>query len=87
MLGRPAITVVNWVTLLLTVGNCKKKKEEEDNSPEPAEAAFVESDSDGDVFFATSTERGNNYDWILDSGCAYHMCPHKDWFSTYDPVD
>ena len=21
------------------------------------------------------------------SGCTYHMCPHKDWFSTYDPVD
>jgi len=39
------------------------------------------------VLFATSTERGSDSDWILHSGCTYHMCPHKDWFSTYDPVD
>ena len=24
---------------------------------------------------------------ILDSGRTYHMCPHKDWFSAYGPVD
>ena len=65
----------------------KKREKEEDNSREPAEASFAESDSDGDVLFATSTERGSDSDWILDSGCTYHMCPHKDWFSTYDPVD
>ena len=73
------------------VANCwqlqKKKVKEEDNSPDPAEASFAESDSDGDVLFVTSTERGSDFDWILDSGCTYHMCPHKDWFSIYDPVD
>ena len=20
--------------------------------------------------------------WLLDSGCTYHMCPRKEWFST-----
>ncbi|KAL5554002.1 hypothetical protein UlMin_041403 [Ulmus minor] len=25
--------------------------------------------------------------WILDSGCTYHMCPHKEWFYTYQPCD
>ncbi|KAL5547991.1 hypothetical protein UlMin_003222 [Ulmus minor] len=25
--------------------------------------------------------------WILDSGCTYHMCPHKEWFCTYQPYD
>ena len=73
------------------VANCwqlqKKREKDEDNSHEPAEPSFVEFDSDGDVLFATSTERGSDSDWILDSGCTYHMCPHKDWFSTYDPVD
>jgi len=48
---------------------------------------FAESDSDGDVLFATSTERGSDFDWILDSRCTYHMCPHKDWLSIYDPID
>ena len=23
----------------------------------------------------------------MDSGCIYHMCPHRDWFSTYEPLD
>jgi len=22
--------------------------------------------------------------WILDSGCFYHMCPHRSWFITYE---
>lgn len=22
--------------------------------------------------------------WVLDSGCSYHMCPHRNWFVTYE---
>ena len=22
--------------------------------------------------------------WVLDSGCSYHICPHKHWFVTYE---
>ena len=25
--------------------------------------------------------------WVLDSGCTFHMCPRRDWFVTYEPVD
>lgn len=25
-------------------------------------------------------------DWILDLGCTFHMCPNRDWFSTYETV-
>lgn len=60
---------------------------EEDNSHEPARVSFAESDSNGDILLATSTERGRASDWIFDSGCTYHKCPHNDWFSTYDPVN
>ena len=24
--------------------------------------------------------------WILDSGCTFHMTPNWDWFSTYEPM-
>ena len=24
--------------------------------------------------------------WVLDSGCSYHMCPHREWFATYEPL-
>ena len=39
------------------------------------------------MLFATSIERESDSDLIFDSGCTYHMCPHKDLFSTYDPID
>jgi len=68
-----------------------KREKEEDNSHshphEPTKVIFVESDSDGDVLFATSTERGSVFYWIFYSGYTYHMRPHKDWFLIYDPVD
>jgi hypothetical protein len=26
-------------------------------------------------------------EWILDSGCTYHMCPNKDWFCDFENVN
>ena len=26
-------------------------------------------------------------EWILDSGCSYHMCPYRDWFTNYQSID
>lgn len=26
-------------------------------------------------------------DWIMDSGCSYHMSHHKKFFSTYKEID
>ena len=26
-------------------------------------------------------------EWILDSGCTYHMCPNKGWFSNFKELD
>lgn len=25
-------------------------------------------------------------EWILDSGCTYHMCPKRSWFSEYNQL-
>lgn len=25
-------------------------------------------------------------EWILDTGCSEHMCPNRDWFSSYKSV-
>jgi len=25
--------------------------------------------------------------WIIDSRCSYHMCPNRDWFTTYQPIE
>ena len=26
-------------------------------------------------------------EWILDTGCTYHMCPRKEWFLKFEEVD
>jgi hypothetical protein len=26
-------------------------------------------------------------EWLLDSGASQHLCPHQNWFSTYQVVD
>ena len=36
---------------------------------------------------ATTSGKDVDDDWVLDSGCTFHMCPHRDWFVTYEPVD
>jgi len=48
--------------------------------------------SDGDVLVATMSlattfEKAIDDGWVLDSSCMYHMCLHRDWFVTYEPID
>ena len=26
-------------------------------------------------------------EWILDLGCTYHVCPHKEWFFKFEEID
>ena len=37
---------------------------------------------DVDVFVATTSQECGS-DWILDSGCSYHMCAVKEQFDSY----
>jgi hypothetical protein len=25
--------------------------------------------------------------WVLDSACSYHLCPHREWFATYEHMN
>ena len=25
--------------------------------------------------------------WLLDSGASHHMCPHRNWFTSYENVN
>lgn len=33
------------------------------------------------------TEHDSSEEWILDSGCSYHMCPNKDWIANYQSLN
>ncbi|KAG8488335.1 hypothetical protein CXB51_016384 [Gossypium anomalum] len=46
-------------------------------------------DKSGDDFLLVSTSDNSKLtsEWILDSGCSFHMCPNREWFSTYSLVE
>lgn len=62
-----------------------KEKRQEEKSKNTAEAGVAKDESD-DYVLSINAVRFND-EWILDSGCSYHMCPNKDWFHTYEQVD
>ena len=66
----------------------KKEKEKKNKQPQKlAEASIIDSESHGDLLCVTTSNDRCAVEWILDSGCTYHMCPHKDLFSTYELLD
>ncbi|GJR98627.1 retrovirus-related pol polyprotein from transposon TNT 1-94 [Tanacetum coccineum] len=58
-------------------GNNKKKPEK------PAEVAITKGDFDGDIYLAIDIEKSKD-ELIVDSGCTFHMIPHRSWFTTYE---
>ncbi|KAG8499371.1 hypothetical protein CXB51_005830 [Gossypium anomalum] len=63
------------------VANQKGKQPE--NS---GEADVVEDYSDGELLVASVNDSKVSEEWILDSGCTFHMSPNRDWFTTYETV-
>ncbi|KAG8492439.1 hypothetical protein CXB51_009727 [Gossypium anomalum] len=66
---------------LQTEGGCESKGPE--NS---GEADVVEGYSDGELLVASINDSKVSEEWILDSGCTFHMSPNRDWFTTYETV-
>ncbi|KAG8483260.1 hypothetical protein CXB51_022251 [Gossypium anomalum] len=50
------------------------------------EADVVEDYSDGELLVASVNDSKVSEEWILDSGCTFHMSPNRDWFTTYETV-
>ncbi|KAG8500899.1 hypothetical protein CXB51_002904 [Gossypium anomalum] len=42
--------------------------------------------SDGELLVASVNDSKVSEEWILDSGCTFHMSPNRDWFTTYEIV-
>lgn len=63
----------------------KKKlaKKDEDKSPN---CARYDNDSNGEVMVVTVGVSDIDDEWILSSVYTYHMCPHNDRFSIYEPI-
>ncbi|KAH9648425.1 retrovirus-related pol polyprotein from transposon TNT 1-94-like protein [Citrus sinensis] len=72
------------------IKNCFEKKKLEklqnETNGKAAVASEDEEDAEGaDVLIAV--ERQPTVEWILDSGCSFHMCPNKEFFKTFESID
>ncbi|KAH9648136.1 hypothetical protein KPL70_025471 [Citrus sinensis] len=64
----------------------KLEKIQKETSGKAAIASEDEEDSDGaDVLIAA--EKQPTEEWILDSGCSFHMTPNKQLFKTFEKVE
>ncbi|KAG8476956.1 hypothetical protein CXB51_030500 [Gossypium anomalum] len=60
-----------------------QKGKQSENS---GEADVVEDYSDGELLVASVNDSKVSEEWILDSGCTFHLSPNQDWFTTYETV-
>ena len=65
----------------------KEKNKIEQNNSNTAEASVATDENEGIILVATEDKVRSNKEWILDSGCSYHMSPDRDCFSTYESLD
>ncbi|KAH9679155.1 hypothetical protein KPL71_026007 [Citrus sinensis] len=72
--------------------DCPEFKNKKNNAKEKSGDAAVASEfeeSDGydsaGVLIATDAQTKGN--WVLDSGCSFHMCPNKNLFTNYETCD
>ncbi|KAG5531566.1 hypothetical protein RHGRI_026243 [Rhododendron griersonianum] len=67
---------------------CPKLKAKIDEEKENSKAAVVESlvENEGDLLTVTS-EGTAHFDWVMDSGCSFHMCSNRKYFYSYEACD
>ena len=62
----------------------KQKEKFVEKTIESAEVSVATDENVGNIFSAIDDRTRSKNEWILDSGCSYHMCPNRDLFSTYE---
>ncbi|KAH9781363.1 Integrase catalytic domain-containing protein [Citrus sinensis] len=66
----------------------KKKLEKlQKESSGKADIASVDEGESEDADVLIAADKKSSGEWILDSGCSFHMCPHKDFFVTFESID
>lgn len=68
---------------------CKREGHFKRDCPERKKGFHDRSTKSGDAEILCV---GDDYEdtsdqWVLDSGCIYHMCPHKEWFCSYKNIE
>ena len=72
---------------------CCEKEYQKKNCPKlqkgkaSSDACVAEHDDKSDFCLVGMTLTCHLDEWILDSGCTYHMYPNKGWFSNFQELD
>ncbi|KAG6394524.1 hypothetical protein SASPL_145113 [Salvia splendens] len=71
--------------------DCPKKKKKEgkkgDANGSTTVAEADDSDSEVSLTLVADDQPYGNDVWIFDSGASFHLCPHKEYFTTYEQID
>ncbi|KAJ4716980.1 Retrovirus-related Pol polyprotein from transposon TNT 1-94 [Melia azedarach] len=65
--------------------DCPKKRRQQDKPT--GTAAVTDTNSEEDIALVADEHTDHNDVWILDSRAFYHICPRREWFTTYEQVD
>ncbi|KAG8477620.1 hypothetical protein CXB51_030679 [Gossypium anomalum] len=65
----------------------RNKRAAEGNEEDVAGANLADENDDDFLLVSTSDNSKLTSEWILDLGCSFHMCPNREWFSTYSSVE
>ncbi|KAK5812564.1 hypothetical protein PVK06_027999 [Gossypium arboreum] len=79
-----------WKKLGHVKADCYKlrnKKAAESNEEDVAGANLADENGDNFLLMSISDNTKLTSEWILDSGCSFHMCPNREWFSTYSSIE
>eukprot|EP01018_Ginkgo_biloba_P027656 Gb_41806 [translate_table: standard] len=66
--------------------DCWKRQASKEDSTKEANSAETSSGIVDEVLSVCNFSQ-HHQEWLLDSGASHHMCLHRSWFSSYQPVD
>ncbi|GKV28505.1 hypothetical protein SLEP1_g37549 [Rubroshorea leprosula] len=66
--------------------NCPKLKEKKAEKSGDANIASCSDNLDDEDCVLSISTNSSGEEWILDSGCSFHVCQRRDWFETYKPA-
>ena len=66
--------------------DCPKLKKK-GKTPQDANVAECNSEAESDFSLSMTSSTLYADEWIMDSGCSYHMCPIREWFFEFQKLD
>ncbi|PON41343.1 Zinc finger, CCHC-type [Parasponia andersonii] len=67
--------------------DCPDRKKKVHEKPKDPGEASVASDGYDSAEVLVVTDEDSSKEWIMDSGCSFHMCPTKSWFENLEKTD